>query len=237
MRLFFSIAAALSAALTLASDTIPADGGSIEITPINHASVQLAYAGKTIQVDPWSRGDYSHALPADLILVTGVENDHFDLDAIRKIRKPGAPVVIPAAGLDKLADGTALANGETKVVAGIRVEAVASYDLIPGDPFHPKGRGNGYVVTLGGRRVYFSGVTECVPEVQALQNIAVAFLCFNSPQGRMTPAAAATCAAAFHPKIVYPYHYRDGNVQAFRDALKGQPVEVRSGAWYPAAAK
>jgi L-ascorbate metabolism protein UlaG (beta-lactamase superfamily) len=215
-------------------DRIPASGGDIEITPVTHASVQVEHAGRVIQVDPWSRGDYSNAKAADLILVTGVENDHFDLDAIRKIRKPGAPVVIPAAGKDKLADGTALANGETKIVAGISVEAVASYDLIPGEPFHPKGRGNGYIVTLGGKRLYFSGVTECVPEVQALKDIEAAFLCFNSPHGRMTPKAAANCVETFRPKIVYPYHYREGKVQDFKDALKDEPIEVRLGDWYPA---
>ncbi len=218
----------------LCGDRIPAAGGDIEITPIMHASVQVEHAGTVIQVDPWSKGDFSRAKPADLILITGVENDHFDLDAIQKIRKPGAPVVIPGAAQDKLPDGTALANGETKEVAGIRIEAVASYDLIPGDPFHPKGRGNGYVVTLGGKRIYFSGVTECVPEVQALKNIEVAFICFNSPRGRMTPAAAASCVAGFKPKIVYPYHFREGKVQEFKDALKNEPIEVRTADWYPA---
>jgi L-ascorbate metabolism protein UlaG (beta-lactamase superfamily) len=226
--------AALALRPVFGADKIPADRGDIEITPITHASVQVEHAGRVIQVDPWSRGDYSNAKAADLILVTGVENDHFDLDAIRKIRKPGAPVVIPAAGKDKLADGTALANGETKIVAGISVEAVASYDLIPGEPFHPKGRGNGYIVTLGGKRLYFSGVTECVPEVQALKDIEAAFLCFNSPHGRMTPKAAANCVETFRPKIVYPYHYREGKVQAFKDALKDEPIEVRLGDWYPA---
>jgi L-ascorbate metabolism protein UlaG (beta-lactamase superfamily) len=215
---------------------LPASGGDIEITPITHASVQIEYAGRVIHVDPWSRGDYSHAKPADLILITGVENDHLDLDAIQKIRKSGAPIVIPAAAKEKVPDGVPLANGETKTVAGISVEAIASYDLIPGDPFHPKGRGNGYVVTLGGKRLYFSGVTECVPEVQALKNIDVAFICFNSPRGRMTPTAAAACVQAIKPKIVYPYHYREGKVQEFRDALKSEPTDVRIGDWYPTQA-
>ena len=214
-------------------DQIPATGGAIEITPIMHASVQVEQAGKVIQVDPWSRGDFSHAPAADLILITGIENDHLDLAAIQKIRKAGAPIVIPAAAKDKVPDGTVLANGETRDVAGIRVEAIASYDLIPGEPFHPKGRGNGYVVTLGGKRLYFSGVTECVPEVQALKNIEVAFMCFNSPRGRMTPAAAASCVAAIKPKIVYPYHYREGKVQDFKEALKNEPIDVRLRDWYP----
>lgn len=220
----------------LCSDQVSAVGGDITITPITHASVQVEHAGQVIQVDPWSRGDYSHAKPADLILITGIENDHLDLEAIQKIRKAGAPVVIPAAAKEKVPDGTILANGETKEVAGVRIEAVASYDLIPGEPFHPKGRGNGYIVTLGGKRLYFSGVTECVPEVQALKDIEVAFICFNSPRGRMTPAAAASCVAGFKPKIVYPYHYRNGSVQEFKDALRGQPIDVRLADWYPTQA-
>ena len=112
------------------------------------------------------------------------------------------------------------------------------YDLIPGDPFHPKGRGNGYVVTLGGKRIYFAGVTECTPEMQALEDIEVAFLSMNLPHGRMTPSAAADCVRIFKPRVVYPYHYNEEQiVVAFRDALKDDPVEVRSGAWYPDAAR
>jgi L-ascorbate metabolism protein UlaG (beta-lactamase superfamily) len=210
--------------------------GEIAITPITHASVQLEYAGKVIQVDPWSKGDYSRAKQADLIIVTGAENDHFDLAAIRNIRKPGAPVVIPAAAKEKFTDGTVMAIGEKKIIADIQIEAVAAYDLIPGEPFHPKGRGNSYVITLDGRRLYFSGVTECVPEMQSLQNIDMAFLSMNLPHGRMTPAAAAECVKIFKPKIVYPYHYRDGKVTEFRDALKSEPIEVRLRDWYPAPA-
>lgn len=219
------------------ADKFPAIGGDITITPITHASVQLEHGGMVIQVDPWSNGDYSHARNADLILITGAENDHLDPDAIRKIRKQGTAIVIPAAAKDKVPDGTVIENGEVKSVAGIRVEAIASYDLIPGAPFHPKGRGNGYVITLGDKRIYFSGVTECVPEVQALRNIDVAFVVMSSPNGRMTPAAAASCVATFKPKVVYPYHYRTGNVEDFKAALEGKPVDVRLGEWYPVAAK
>ncbi len=212
---------------------LPLLAAEVTITPITHASVQLEYNGTVIQVDPWSQGDYSHAKPADLIIVTGPEPDHLDPPAIAKIRKPGAPVVIPGAGKDKVPDGVAVGNGETKEIAGVRIEAIAAYDLIPGDPFHPKGRGNGYVVTFGGQRFYFSGVTECIPEVQALRNIDVAFVSMNLPHGRMTPAAAAACVAGFAPKVVYPYHYRTGDVAAFKAALAGKPVEVRLAKWYP----
>ena len=222
----------LAASLLLA---VSGWGAEVVITPITHASVQLEYGGTVIQVDPWSQGDYSHARQADLILITGAENDHLDLAAIAKIRKPGAPVVIPEAGRDKLPDGVVMGNGETREIAGVRIEAVAAYDLLPGDPFHPKGRGNGYIITFGNQRIYFSGVTECVPEVRALHGIDVAFVSINLPNGRMTPAAAAACVAGFSPKVVYPYHYRTGDVAGFKRLLQGTPVEVRLGDWYPKA--
>lgn len=220
-----------------ASDLVPATGGGIVITPITHASVQIEFEGKVIHVDPWfSDGtdtDYAQAKAADLIVVTGAENDHLDLAALKRVRKPGTVVLIPAAGLEKVPDGVVIGNGQTRTVAGVEIEAVASYDLIPGDPFHPKGRGNGYIITLGGKRVYISGVTECVPEVQALRDIDVAFLMMNLPHGRMTAEAAAACVGIFKPSIVYPYHYRTGNTAEFRDRLAGGKTEVRLRDWYP----
>lgn len=224
----------LAASPTIATDTIPAAGGDIEITPITHASVQLEHAGKVIHVDPWRRGDYSNAKHADLILVTDIQPDHLDLEAIREIQNVGAPVVIPPAATDMVPDGTVIANGETKTVAGVSIEGVGSYDLTPGEPYHPKGRGNGYIVTLGGKRIYFSGGgLECVPEVQALRDIDVAFLSMNLPNDRMTLPAAAECVRIFKPNIVYPYHYRDAKIEEFRDALRGEPIEVRLAVWYP----
>jgi L-ascorbate metabolism protein UlaG (beta-lactamase superfamily) len=226
----------LCAVPAFCADVFPASGGDITVTPITHASVQLEHGGTVIQVDPWSNGDYSHARAADLILITGMENDHLDPDAIRKIRKPETAIVIPGAAKAKIPDGIVIENGEVKNVAGIRIEAVASYDLIPGTPFHPKGGGNGYIITLGDKRIYFSGVTECVPEVQAVRNIDVAFVVMNSPHGRMTAAAAAECVSIFKPKVVYPYHYRTGNVADFKTALQGTSIDVRLTDWYPAAA-
>lgn len=236
MRPFFTLVAFLAmfnVVWSMSADKFPAKEGDIEITPITHASVQVEHAGTVIHVDPWHLGDYSKAKGADLILVTDDAGDHLDLEAIRNIRKAGAPIVIPKGAKNKIPDGTVLANGETKSVAGVGVEAVAAYDVTPGDPVHPKGEANGYIVTLGGRRVYFSGVTECVPEVRSVKNIDVAFLVMNLPKGMMTPAVAADCVKTFKPKVVYPYHYRTGNVQAFRDALKGGPIDVRLAEWYP----
>jgi L-ascorbate metabolism protein UlaG (beta-lactamase superfamily) len=251
------LAGALAAAPP--ADRFPAAGGDIEITPLIHASVQLEHAGKVIHIDPWSAGDLSRARPADLILITDDVGHHLDVKAIRQLRRPGAPVVIAANGKSRIPDGIVLANGESITAAGVRVESVAAYDIKPGAPEHPKGEANGYVITLGGRRIYLAGVTECVPEVQALKDIDVAFMPMNIPVGRMTPAAAAACTKSINPKVVYVYHYdqdfaaRAANPNArsqgipggltiaqslheFRDALRDTAIEVRDGGWYPPAA-
>ena len=254
------LAAVLCSTLGIvASDKFPAKGPGardIEITPIIHSSVQIEYGGKVIHVDPWSVGDLSTAKPADLILVTDDPIHHLDVKAIQRLRKPGAPVVIPSIGKGQVPDGVVMANGETATLAGVRVEAIPAYDIKPGPPEHPKGKSNGYVITVGGRRLYFSGVTECVPEVAALKNIDVAFMPINIPVERMMPAAAAACVKLLKPKVVYVYHYNQDfaakainpnaraqgvpggltvaqSLDAFRDALKGESTEFRRAKWYP----
>jgi L-ascorbate metabolism protein UlaG (beta-lactamase superfamily) len=252
---------ALSAGSGLASDTYPgARGGNIEITPLLHASVQLEHAGLVIQVDPWSVADLSRAKPADLILITDDPVHHLDVAAIKRLRKPSAPVVVTAKAQAGFPEGLVLANGAATTVAGLRVESIAAYDLTPGAPEHPKGEASGYLVTIGGRRIYFAGVTECVPELRALKDIDVAFMPLNIPPRRMTPGAAADCVKALKPKVVYVYHYDQGvaaqltnskpsadwlpggltvaaSLQAFKEALKSEPIEVRLPDWYAAAGK
>jgi len=252
-------ACTLVTASAFAADTVPATGGPIEITPLIHSSIQIEHAGKVIQVDPWSALDLARYKKADLILITDDPIHHLDLNAIRQLRKPGAPVVIPEAAKAKFPDGIIMANGERASEGGITVEAVPAYDIIPGEPSHPKGKSNGYVITLGGTRIYVAGVTECVPEVRALKNIDVAFIPLNIPQKRMTPVAAAQCVKAIAPKIVYAYHYdqvlaarlanpratSEGpaggltiaeSLRAFKDALEDEAIEVRDGNWYPVPA-
>lgn len=234
----------------------PADRGGVTITPMIHSSIQIEHAGKVIQVDPWSALELSRYKKADLILITDDPGHHLDLVAIAALRKPNAPVIIPEAAKARYADGIIMANGEKASEGGVTVEAIPAYDIIPGAPAHPKGKSNGYLITLGGARVYVAGVTECVPEARALRNIDVAFLPMNIPPGRMTPAAAADCVKAIAPKVVYPYHYdqawvaklaspnatADGpaggltvaqSLQAFRDALQGMNIDVRAANWYP----
>ena len=252
-----AIFAALLTATLVAADRFPATGGDLEITPLIHASLQIEHAGKVIQVDPWSVGDLSRAKMADLILISDDVGHHLDVKAIARLRKPGAPVIIAANGKKGVPDGIVLNNGESTMAAGFLVESIASYDVKPGAPEHPKGDANGYVITIGGKRIYLAGVTECVPELKALKNIDIAFMPMNIPVERMMPAAAAECTKLLKPKVVYTYHYDQDyasrvvnpkaaqpglaggitiaqSLQAFKDALKGEPIEVRAGAWYPA---
>jgi L-ascorbate metabolism protein UlaG (beta-lactamase superfamily) len=256
MRTAIAVAAALLMTPAIAAgDRYPAAGGDIEITPLLHSSVQLEHAGTVIHVDPWSAADLSRAKPADLILITDDVNHHLDVKAIQKLRKPGAPVVIASNGRKGVPDGVMLLNGQSTTVAGIRVDAIAAYDIKPGAPEHPKGEANGYVVTLGGRRIYLAGVTECVPEVKALKDIDVAFMPMNIPVERMNPADAAACTKIIRPKVVYVYHYDQDfatratnpnatlrglpggitiaqSLQMFQEAIKGTSTEVRLAKWY-----
>lgn len=218
------------------SDVVQTSGGDLRITPISHASLMLEFAGKIIHVDPVSQGNYTGLPQADLILITDIHGDHQDRAKIDQLKKAGTIVVAPSAVQKTITEAQVVANGEKKSVAGIEVEGVPMYNLTrgpqPGTLFHDKGRGNGYVLTLGDKRLYISGDTECIPEMKALRNIDVAFVSMNLPY-TMPPGEAAECAKAFRPKVVYPYHFRGQNPREFADALQGTPgVEVRIRTWY-----
>ena len=246
LALFFVAALATVGVAADTSDAIPAQGGDIQLTPIMRASVQVEFGGKVIQVDPIAKydnveipyvGKFEALKPADLIVISDIHADNFDADEVLKLRKPGATVVMPsavaAAAGSKIAPPTiVMGNGDMKTVGDISIEAVPMYNVQhgpkPGELYHPKGRGNGYILTLGGKRLYFMGDTECTPEVRALKNIDVAFVPMNMPF-TMTPADAVECVTNMQPKIAYPYHYegqrRDETL--FRAFLKNTPVEVR----------
>ena len=246
-----ALSALLPAAVPAQTDSYAARGGEIRITPFAGASVQLEHQGLVVHVDPWSRGDYGSALPADLVLITDTPADHLDPELIGRLRKPSAAVIVPtgpegardpggAERLRAVPDAQVMRNGETRPFdlnedgrVDVTVEAVPMYDLIPGDPFHAKGEGNGYIVTLAGIRVYLAGVTECTPEMQAIRDIDVAFVPMNLPHGRMPPAVAADCVRRIGPRVVYPYHYREMPIDEFVDALRGSAIEVRVRDWYP----
>jgi len=217
------------------ADVVQTSKGPLKMTPIYHGSVMLEFGGKVIHVDPWSQADYSGLPQADLILISHAHADHMDPPLIKMLRKESTIVVTSPAISDTLngiaGDVETMNNGEKKTFLGLEIEAAPMYNLVfgsgPGKPFHHKGIGNGYILNFGDTRVYFSGDTECIPEMKALKNISVAFLAMNPPRS-MPPAEAAACVKEFRPKIVYPYHYRGQNTQEFADALKNTPgVEVR----------
>ena len=238
--------ALLFCGLMLAADRF----GDVEITTFTHSHIQLEHDGTVIHIDPWSVSDLSIATPADLILITDDVGHHLDVKAIARVRKPGAPIVITAGGRKLVPDGIVMANGETRTVAGVRIEATPAYDITPGESFHPKGEANGYIVTLGGERIYLFGIGQCVPEVRATRNIAVLFFPMNLPAARMEPAAAIDCIQAIAPKVVYPYHYDQDwvrpvpaggsrptpstrGLQELKTALEPRKIEVRLANWYP----
>ncbi len=221
----------------------------IEITTLSHSHIQFEHAGKVIHVDPWSVSNLSKAKPADLILITDDVGHHLDAKAIARVRKPGAPVVIAANGKAAVPDGIVMGNGETREVAGVRIEATPAYDVTPGESFHPKGEANGYLLTLGGRRIYVVGVTECVPEIRSAKNVDVAFFPMNLPAARKEPDAAIECIKSMSPKVVYPYHYDQvwvrpvpagaarpapttRGLQELVKALTPLKIEVRLANWY-----
>src|SRR3954465_14094372 len=211
--------------------------GDVKITPITHGTVMFEFGGKVIAVDPISMGvDWSKYPKADWIFITDIHGDHYDPKAIDMIKKESTKFVAPQVVAEKIPGSMLMKNGEAKEFDGVRVEAIPMYNLKRGPSegkfFHDKGRGNGYVLTYGGKRFYISGDTEGVPEMRALKNIDVAFVCMNLPY-TMPPDEAADAVKAFKPKVVIPYHYRGSDLSVFQKALEGTGIEVRLLEWYP----
>jgi L-ascorbate metabolism protein UlaG (beta-lactamase superfamily) len=221
-----------SAQEALQSDIIKTSGGDLKITFIGHGSLMFSYAGKIIHVDPVSNeADYSKLPKADLVLVTHHHGDHFDLKALETLRKEKTVWVMTEACAQQLKGGVVMRNGDTKMIEGLKIEAVPAYNLVhmrsEGKPFHPKGEGNGYVITFGDKRVDIAGDTENTPEVKKLDKIDVAFLPMNLPY-TMTPEMVADAAKAFKPKVLYPYHFGETDTSKLLALLKDtKGIEVR----------
>jgi len=213
-------------------DNIPTAGGDLTITFLGHASLMLEYQGKVIQVDPVSKmADYSKLPKADLILITHEHWDHYDVSAIDQLKKPDTVIIENQAVKDKGTDGKVMANGDFANVLGLPIWAVPAYNIVHkrdnGEPFHPKGRDNGYIIGFANVKLYIAGDTENTPEMKALKNIDIAFLPMNLPY-TMTPEMAADAIRAFKPAVVYPYHYRGTDPNLLADLLKDQhDTEVR----------
>jgi L-ascorbate metabolism protein UlaG (beta-lactamase superfamily) len=226
---------AVGATYAPAADQVNTSAGPVEITPIHHASFTLAANHKLIYVDPSPANLFKGRPSADLILITDIHGDHMDPAAVNELSKAGTNIIAPRAVAKTITQAQTLTNGEKTSWAGWTIEAVPMYNEKrgpkPGTLFHPKGRGNGYILTYGGIRFYISGDTEGTPEMRALKNIDVAFVCMNLPY-TMPVNEAADAVRAFHPRIVYPYHYRGQDIKKFAELLKGSGIEVRLRDWY-----
>ncbi|HDQ45527.1 MAG TPA: MBL fold metallo-hydrolase [bacterium] len=215
------------------ADVIDTSEGPLRITMIGHASLMFEFDGRVIHVDPFTRVSDYDALPrADLILITHEHGDHCDPLAVEKISKAETEIILSRAAFDRLGSGVILENGDTATASGIRIEAVPAYNIRHkrdgGEPYHPGGRGNGYVLTFGDRRIYIAGDTENIPEMKTLEKIDVAFLPMNVPY-TMTPEMVADAAAAFRPKILYPYHEGDTDPDRLIRLLENEPdIEIRT---------
>jgi len=214
------------------TDTIATSQGDLKITFIGHATLMFRFGGMVIHVDPVSRyADYSRMPKADVILVTHEHGDHFDQNAIGGITKDDTALVLTDACRKQIQRGLVMKNGDVKTVKGLKIEAVPAYNVVhmrkPGQPFHPKGVGNGYVITFGDKRVYVAGDTENIPEMAKLAGVDVAFLPMNLPY-TMTPEMVADAVRTLKPAIVYPYHFGETDTSRLVELLKDfKSVEVR----------
>jgi L-ascorbate metabolism protein UlaG (beta-lactamase superfamily) len=212
-------------------DKISTSAGIVEMHFIGHGSLMFIANSFVIHIDPVrSSGAYDNLPRADLILVTHEHGDHLDTELIQDLKKPGTVLLCNTNAASKVTWAQIMRPGDKKVVNNITVEAVPAYNIInmrsPGQPFHPKGVGNGYIITIGDNKIYVAGDTENTPEMKALKNIDVAFLPMNLPY-TMTPAMVADAAKAFKPKILYPYHYGDTDTNILIDLMKDSGIEVR----------
>jgi len=213
-------------------DRLPGPAGEVEITFLGHGSVILSAGGKVVQVDPFSKvADYATLPKADLVLITHEHPDHLDQAALKATREESTKILASTAVAAQVPGAIAMDNGARQSVDGIGVEAVPAYNLVhesgPGKPYHPKGRGNGYVVTMAGLRIYVAGDTENIPEMKNLVKIDVAFLPMNLPY-TMTPEMVAEAARMISPKILYLYHTGATDTARLALLLKDRPdIEIR----------
>ncbi|MDD5772305.1 MAG: MBL fold metallo-hydrolase [bacterium] len=215
-----------------AIDEFETSKGKLKITFIGHASLIFDFNGKIIYIDPFSDlADYSKLPKADIIFITHDHRDHLDIKALEKIRTGESKLILTEICAKQVKGGIIMKNGDVQIIDGINVKAVPAYNLIhkrdSGQFYHPKGDGNGYILTFGDKLFYVAGDTENIPEMKALKDIYCAFLPMNLPY-TMTPEMVSDAVRSFRPKILYPYHYGDTDTSKLLNLLKDDKnVEVR----------
>lgn len=214
------------------TDIVKTSAGDLKITFIGHGTLMFTFGGKIIHVDPvGDYADYSKLPKANLVILTHEHRDHLDSKALEILRTDKTQLVLTETCAAKVTGGTVMKNGDVKTMEGLKIEAFPAYNLVhmrsPGEPFHPKGTGNGYVITFGDKRIYVAGDTENTPEMKALKDIDIAFLPMNLPY-TMTPEMVADAAKAFKPKVLYPYHFGETDVSKLAALLKDTPgIDIR----------
>lgn len=233
MTLFFICAATtVVAQQKFGSDTIKTVKGDLIITFVGHGTLMMFWGGKIIHVDPFSAmADYTKLPKADMILITHEHFDHLDLKAVNNIKTAQTKIIGTSEVAKQIPGIIIMKNGGKQTVNGLQIEAVPAYNIVhmrePGNPFHPKGVGNGYILTFGDKRIYLAGDTENIPEMKNLKSVDIAFLPMNLPY-TMSPEMVADAVKAFRPKILYPYHYGNTDTSALLGLLKGESeIEVR----------
>jgi L-ascorbate metabolism protein UlaG (beta-lactamase superfamily) len=189
------------------------------------------FQGKIFHVDPFSRvADYAKLPEADVVLITHEHRDHLDEEALAHVRTQETIVLLNPSGAQQVESGLVMHNGDEHTVKGVHVTAVPAYNVVhkrdSGEPYHPQGEGNGYVLTFGDKKVYVAGDTENVPEMKALEGIDYAFLPMNLPY-TMTPEMVADAVKAFRPAVLYPYHYGSTDTAKLKQLLEEEGIEVR----------
>jgi len=222
----------VNAADLFEKDVINTTAGNLEITSIGHGSLMMKFGGKVIHVDPYSKlADYAKLPKADLVLITHEHQDHLDLAALQQVTTSKTVVALTEKCAEQVTGGIIMKNGDVRKLEGITVEAVPAYNIVHkrdnGQPYHPKGIGNGYVLTFADKRLYIAGDTENIPEMSLLKRIDIAFLPMNLPY-TMTPEMVADAARSFRPKVLYPYHFGETDTARLVTLLKGnRDIEVR----------
>ena len=206
--------------------------GDVEITFIGHGTLMLSWGETVIHVDPVGEyADYQEMPGASLVLVSHQHGDHLDVSAVGAVRRGGTVVIAPPICSEHLDGARILGNGQTTSAHGVEVEAVPAYNIRHTrdgrTPFHPRGEGNGYILTLGEKRLYLAGDTENIPEMRDFGRVDIAFLPMNLPY-TMTPEMAAEAARMLQAGIVYPYHFVETETSRLVELLADLPeVEVR----------
>ncbi len=225
------------------ADEIKTSKGILKINPVMHASFVLNWDSKTIYVDPTGSPEMYKSFGApDIIVITDIHGDHMDLKALEALNTKKALIVAPQAVAMQLPLSfreklIILNNGMQTSQMAIMIKAIPMYNLPEAaDSRHTKGRGNGYLLTIGGKSIYISGDTEDIPEMRALEDVDIAFVCMNLPY-TMDINQAASAVLEFKPAIVYPYHHRGQDANAFKKLVndKNKKIDVRVRNWYPAA--